>query len=348
MNKKNDVKPKDTRTQDPATEERAVDTSRRNLLSAGGFAAAAGLAGAFTAPLATARPECQTVVAPVYFPTDSHAGDVVIAGQTVLITGASTGIGLATGEALLAKGAVVIGTSRYPDDYPGHPFPLIELDITDPVSVAGLSGRVLAATGGAGIDALINNAGRFVFGTPVPIPPIDPIFWTEQNILSMATLHFGHIGVTNSMLSLLNPGGAVMFTVSITGYSVGGTDIGEANGQSFLSPYYSGKRALLAYANNLRGFFKTAGLPYRVATVNPFGVNTPLADYGKPIVLEATDASGIPLNPNLDLVLQGTQLFLAGLPLVWIAILAKHGGRHLLSATRNEQPHSERGGRVTG
>ncbi len=128
----------------------------------------------------------------------------------------------------------------------------------------------------------------------------------------MATLYLGHIGVTNGLLGIINPGGAVMFTVSIVGYAVGGTEIGEASGQSFLSPYYSGKRALLAYANNLRGFLRTAGFPIRVATVNPAAINTQLADFGVPIVLEAVDGAGVPVNPTLVQVMQGTQQFLGG------------------------------------
>ena len=312
---------KDDQTKDAgATRGDEVTTSRRRLFRMGGALAAAGLAGGLAAPQAEAEAAWKTVVAPKYYPLDDFTGDVTVAGTTVVITGASRGIGLATGLALQARGANVIGTSRTPANYPGHPFPLLQLDVADPASVAAFPVAVLTATGGANIDALLNNAGRFVFGTPVPFPPIDPVFYHQQIALSMATLYLGHITVTNSLLGVINPGGAVMFTTSIAAYSVGGTEIGESAGQSFLSPYYSGKRALLAYANNLRGFVRTAGLPIRVATVNPFAIDTPLAAYGNPIVLEPVDGSGVPFNPLLDQVQQGTQLFLAnGLPAEFVA-----------------------------
>ena len=51
--------------------------------------------------------------------------------QVVLITGGSTGIGRATGELLQSNGYTVIGTSRSPDRYTDHPFPLIQMDLHD-------------------------------------------------------------------------------------------------------------------------------------------------------------------------------------------------------------------------
>ena len=55
--------------------------------------------------------------------------------QVVLITGGSTGIGKATGELLQSKNFTVIGTSRSPDRYNNHPFPLIQMDLHDATSI---------------------------------------------------------------------------------------------------------------------------------------------------------------------------------------------------------------------
>ena len=49
-----------------------------------------------------------------------------------------------------------------------------------------------------------------------------------------------------------------------------------------------------------------------MATVNPFAINTELADFGVPIVLEAVDGAGVPFNPTLAQVMQGNQQFLGG------------------------------------
>ena len=55
--------------------------------------------------------------------------------QIVLITGGSTGIGRATGELLQSKGYTIIGTSRSPERYADHPFPLIQMDLHDALSI---------------------------------------------------------------------------------------------------------------------------------------------------------------------------------------------------------------------
>src|SRR4051812_35948593 len=94
--------------------------------------------------------------------------------KSVLITGASSGFGaqaaldlaeqgwrvfvsmrdLARGGALTAAAAAA-GT--------GDRLSLVELDVTDPVSVDAAVAQVLAATGG-GLDALLNNAGYSLLG----------------------------------------------------------------------------------------------------------------------------------------------------------------------------------------
>lgn len=75
---------------------------------------------------------------------------------TVLVTGASSGIGQATARLFAAKGAWVFGTSRRP-----HPdeigIAMLQLDICSEDSVQQCIDQVLARTGS--IDVLVNNAG---------------------------------------------------------------------------------------------------------------------------------------------------------------------------------------------
>ncbi|MEH3033557.1 MAG: oxidoreductase [Aeromicrobium erythreum] len=73
--------------------------------------------------------------------------------QVVLVTGASSGIGRASAEALRAAGLVVVGTSRNPAPGSG----LARLDVTDPESVEECVADVVATHGR--IDVLVNNAG---------------------------------------------------------------------------------------------------------------------------------------------------------------------------------------------
>jgi short-subunit dehydrogenase len=94
-----------------------------------------------------------------------------IRGKTIVITGAARGIGYATAQALLARGARVVIGDRDLDvlesavagisslgQVTGHP-----LDVTDKESFAAFLDKA-RADGGGHIDVLINNAGVMPVG----------------------------------------------------------------------------------------------------------------------------------------------------------------------------------------
>jgi NAD(P)-dependent dehydrogenase (short-subunit alcohol dehydrogenase family) len=83
--------------------------------------------------------------------------------RVALVTGASSGIGEAVAQALLAAGFTVYGTSRKAvagEERDGVVF--LPLDVTDDQSVAGVVGEVLGRSGR--IDLLVNNAGLGIAG----------------------------------------------------------------------------------------------------------------------------------------------------------------------------------------
>jgi len=73
---------------------------------------------------------------------------------TILLTGASRGIGAAARSALGARGAAVIGQATRPGEG------LLAADFTDPGAPQMLWDAALEAAGGT-IDVLVNNAGMF-------------------------------------------------------------------------------------------------------------------------------------------------------------------------------------------
>ncbi|MDX2306887.1 MAG: SDR family NAD(P)-dependent oxidoreductase [Hyphomicrobium sp.] len=81
--------------------------------------------------------------------------------RTILITGASSGIGLATAVLLKSRGWRVFGTARKPDDLARLAnetgIEAVPLELTDPASVAAAAETVLARTNGQ-LDALFSNA----------------------------------------------------------------------------------------------------------------------------------------------------------------------------------------------
>ncbi|MBC3372675.1 SDR family oxidoreductase [Pseudomonas sp. SWRI92] len=97
--------------------------------------------------------------------------------KTVIITGASSGIGLGLVKAFLARGYNVVGNARSQaglDDAAGqlgHPASFIGVagDIADPATSTALIGKAIEAFGA--VDGLVNNAGFFL---PKPFVEYSP------------------------------------------------------------------------------------------------------------------------------------------------------------------------------
>ena len=80
--------------------------------------------------------------------------------KVAIVTGASSGIGLATAKLFNERGYAVYGLSRKP--YESGPIHHIPTDVTDPKSVQAAVAEVLAKEGR--IDVLICNAGFGISG----------------------------------------------------------------------------------------------------------------------------------------------------------------------------------------
>jgi len=299
-----------------------VESKRRFLASLiGGGVAAPALIMGNLAQAATAPP-FEVRLDPKYYPKLNCTGDINIAGKVALITGASRGIGLAVGRALLEKGVQVIGTSRTPNDYPDHPFPLLSLDLADTASIQLFVANVLARPeiqSVGGIDILVNNAGRAVMGS---ILPVDPNLYFTGIQTALATLYGGHIALTSALLPSLatrsSEGYArILFTTSVAAYA----DAGENPAVAYGHAYYSSKRALLAYANALRTILDVSGSGIKVSTLNPMWVSSDLGSGTRPIFTQPVDANGNAINdPTFQLVLDTTRALVAnGLPTSYAA-----------------------------
>jgi NAD(P)-dependent dehydrogenase (short-subunit alcohol dehydrogenase family) len=151
----------------------------------------------------------------------STAGIPDLTGQTVIVTGASSGIGLETAKALTAHGARVILAVR--DAVKGdkaaatlagpgpHEVRLLDLASLDSV-------RAFATDwAGQPVDLLINNAG-------VMIPPLGR---TKDGFeLQFGTNHLGHFALTGLLLP--NVTGRVV-TVSSNAHTAGHMDFDDLN-----------------------------------------------------------------------------------------------------------------------
>ena len=184
--------------------------------------------------------------------------------RSVVITGASTGIGEACALALDRLGHRVFAGVRSEDDgrrlaeAASPRLVPLRIDVTDAESIAAAAAVVEAAAGEAGLAGLVNNAGIVVAG-PLELLPIDDLRrQLEVNVI-------GPIAVTQAFLPLLRSGrGRIVNVGSISGRVAA----------PFMGPYAASKHALEALTDSLRVELRGSGI--LVSIVEPGNVQTPI------------------------------------------------------------------------
>jgi 3-hydroxy acid dehydrogenase / malonic semialdehyde reductase len=171
-----------------------------------------------------------------------------------VVTGASSGIGAATAEALAGEGARVVGGARRPDLIP-DPFVGLELDVTDPSSCERFVGRALEQLDGA-IDVLVNAAG-LALGRD----PFDDSTEQDEHVVLETNVN-GLIRMTRLCLPHLRDGGHLVNIGSIAGR--------QAYEKGAL--YVTSKFAVRGFTYALRE--DLLGRPIHITTVDPGLVQT--------------------------------------------------------------------------
>lgn len=188
---------------------------------------------------------------------------------SVLITGASTGIGRATALGLAGKGWTVFAGVRDPAagerlvaEATGGRIVALALEVTDPEQIAQAALRVQqeSSSGDGRLDALVNNAGIGVGGPLELISAEDLRRQFDVNV-------FGQIAVTQALLpALRRASGRIVFVSSIGGRVA----------MAFTAPYAASKHAIEAIGDALRVELRSSGV--RVALIEPGSVATPIWD----------------------------------------------------------------------
>lgn len=109
--------------------------------------------------------------------------------QTILVTGASAGIGKATARALLAEGHTVYVAARRLDkmqDLADAGAIALQMDITKEEDVVRVVDRIAEAHGG--VDVLVNNAGFGMYGAVEDTSIDDARYQFEVNLFGLARL----------------------------------------------------------------------------------------------------------------------------------------------------------------
>ena len=184
--------------------------------------------------------------------------------RAVLITGAGSGIGLATARDLADMGYKVFGTcltdaelaqakaEEIPDIH------WLMMDISDPASIQNAFVAVSATISDQGLDGLVNNAGVDIPG-PLEFLPLDA--FRKQLEINVV----GHLAVTQAFLPLIRRArGRIVFTGSIDGRAV----------TPFQGAYGTSKHGIEALADVLRMELSDWGI--WVSVVQPGDIATPI------------------------------------------------------------------------
>lgn len=193
------------------------------------------------------------------------------ARPAAVVTGVSSGIGLAIAEDLLQHGYQVFGSVRRVADAEGlvkqwgEAFVPLVFDVTDAEALPGIVAQVAAMVGERGLKALVNNAGIGLNG-PIIEQPMSEIRQTfEVNF-------FGALQVSRAFLPLLGtrPGAKSRGRIVNIGSVSGGFTM------MFMTAYSASKHAVEALTQGLRRELKLYGI--EVSCIEPGFIRTRILD----------------------------------------------------------------------
>ncbi|MFJ6658976.1 SDR family oxidoreductase [Streptomyces sp. NPDC091377] len=182
--------------------------------------------------------------------------------RTVLVTGSSSGIGLATAVRAAVSGRRVVATLRDPDRADalraaadgagvGDRLRIVRLDVTEPESVAAAVAEVIGRYGR--LDAVVSNAGVGQLGTVEQIG-------VDAFRAVLETNFFGAVELTRVALPHLRAAGGRLIAVS---------SLGGLIGQPFNEAYCAAKFALEGFLESLAPVAARTGVSVSVVEPGP-------------------------------------------------------------------------------
>ena len=201
--------------------------------------------------------------------------------QVIVITGASSGIGLATAYRAAEQGARLVLSSRNGDtltrivreirDKGGEAIHVVA-DVSKPKELERLSAEAIKAFGG--FDTWVNDAGLGIFGRLDEIPDADSRRMFEVNFWGVV------YGTKIAAAHLKSKGGAIINLGSVA------SDVGFP----LQGMYSTTKHAIKGFTDAYRMEAEEAGLPLSITLIKPGAIDTPFpihagnATQGKPVL----------------------------------------------------------------
>lgn len=195
--------------------------------------------------------------------------------QVLVITGASSGIGLVTAKKAAAAGARVVLASRNESDLKaaveeirrdGGEAVHVVADVADPHQVEQIAETALQTFGR--IDTWVNNAGVALYGRALDLDLVD--MRRQFDVLYWGTVY----GCRTAVPHLRENGGALINVASVLAdWAV-----------PLQANYSAAKHAVKGFTNALRVELKAEDLPISVTLIKPTSIDTPLFDKAKSLL----------------------------------------------------------------
>ena len=192
--------------------------------------------------------------------------------RTVVVTGASTGIGLAIARVLVRHGVHVFGSVRRPADADrarndlGSLFTPLVFDVTDTAALHAAVPVVAESLNGRTLWGLVNNAG-IALGGPLIHQRLDEVrLVLEVNVIGVLAATQAFAPLLGTDRSRAGPPGRIVNISSVAGRM----------SAPFLGAYAASKHGLEGLSGSLRRELMLYGID--VILVNPGSVATPIWD----------------------------------------------------------------------
>lgn len=195
-----------------------------------------------------------------------------MSAKTIVVTGASTGIGWGIACVLVEKGFNVFGTVRKEADANrlksefGAAFTPLLMDVTDQPAVERAADQVRESLGRSTLGGIVNNAGISVVGPLLHMPLAEFRRQLEVNLISPLLL-------IQTFAKLL---GTDQTREGDPGRIVNISSVGGRMGGPFLGAYAASKHGLEGMSESLRRELMLHGI--EVILIEPGYVNTPILD----------------------------------------------------------------------
>jgi NAD(P)-dependent dehydrogenase (short-subunit alcohol dehydrogenase family) len=199
--------------------------------------------------------------------------------STVLISGCSSGIGLALAREFTARGCKVFATARKPEvikHLQKEGMEIAALDVTDQKSVDACVAEVIARAGK--IDILVNNAGFVLVGPVIDLSLDDLRLQFETNVI-------GHIALIKACAPhmIKRGSGLIVNIASVSGVCA----------TPFAGAYCGSKAAVNLLSDSLRMELAPFGID--VITVQPGAIKSGLGDAAVKKIVQSENSVYAPL-----------------------------------------------------